>query len=59
MNMVYVLLIDEYGRPPVYVGVFSSEKTANEAKRKLELAEIGLFGYAHDYVVRGNMMDAE
>lgn len=57
--MVYLLLINEYGRPPIYVSAHSTNETANKAKRKLELAEVGLFGYAYDYVVRPVMLDAE
>lgn len=59
MNLVYILLCDVYGRPPVYVGVFSSEKTANAFMRKAKASDRRQFGYANDYIVRPVKVDGE
>lgn len=42
----------------LYRGVFSTHELAEAAKRKLELAEVGLFGYAHDYIIRPVHLDS-
>ena len=57
-HLVYVLFIDRYDHPLRYCGVFSTHELAEAAMRKLELAEVGLFGYSHDYVIRAVRLDS-
>ena len=57
-HLVYVLFIDRYDHPLLYRGVFSTHELAEAAKRKLELAEVGLFGYSHDYIIRAVRIDS-